>query len=51
MPITIDDPELEQFIRELADEKEVDDVEAIAVEAFEQFGKGRHPALSTSATA
>lgn len=29
MPITIEDPELEQFIRELADEKEVDDVEAI----------------------
>jgi hypothetical protein len=29
MPITINDPELEQFIRELADEKEVDDVEAI----------------------
>lgn len=29
MPITIDDPELEQFIRELAEEKEVDDVEAI----------------------
>jgi hypothetical protein len=29
MPITINDPELEQFIRELADEKEVDDVAAI----------------------
>ncbi|HEY0037818.1 MAG TPA: hypothetical protein VGB66_14075 [Longimicrobium sp.] len=29
MPITINDPELEQFIRELAEEKEVDDVEAI----------------------
>jgi hypothetical protein len=29
MPITIEDPELEQFIRELAEEKEVDDVEAI----------------------
>jgi antitoxin VapB len=29
MPITINDPELEQFIRELAEQKEVDDVEAI----------------------
>jgi hypothetical protein len=29
MPITIDDPELEQFIRELAEEKEVDDVGAV----------------------
>jgi antitoxin VapB len=29
MPITINDPELEQLIRELAEEKEVDDVEAI----------------------
>jgi hypothetical protein len=29
MPITINDPELEQFIRELAEESEVDDVEAI----------------------
>jgi antitoxin VapB len=29
MPITINDPELEQFIRELAEKKEVDDVEAI----------------------
>ncbi|HEY7770618.1 hypothetical protein [Longimicrobium sp.] len=29
MPITINDPELEQFIRELAEETEVDDVEAI----------------------
>jgi antitoxin VapB len=29
MAITIEDPELEQFIRELAEEKEVDDIEAI----------------------
>lgn len=29
MPITINDPELEQFIRELAEERELDDVGAI----------------------